>query len=49
MVETPSGTEVTAVLLGAPSNRLRFAEARRMLDWTFRFGLPRATAAAGTE
>jgi serine-type D-Ala-D-Ala endopeptidase (penicillin-binding protein 7) len=49
MVETPSGTEVTAVLLGAPSNRLRFAEARRLLDWTFRFGLPRATAAAGNE
>jgi len=49
MVETPSGTEVTAVLLGAPSNRLRFAEARRLLDWTFRFGLPRAAAATGTE
>jgi len=49
MVETPSGTEVTAVLLGAPSNRLRFAEARRLLDWTFRFGLPRAAATAGTE
>jgi serine-type D-Ala-D-Ala endopeptidase (penicillin-binding protein 7) len=48
-VETPSGTEVTAVLLGAPSNRLRFAEARRLLDWTFRFGLPRAAAASGTE
>jgi D-alanyl-D-alanine carboxypeptidase len=49
MVETPSGTEVTAVLLGAPSNRMRFAEARRLLDWTFRFGLPRATAVTGTE
>jgi len=49
MVETPSGTEVTAVLLGAPSNRLRFAEARRLLDWTFRFGLPKAAASAGTE
>ena len=49
MVETPSGTEVTAVLLGAPSNRLRFAEARRLLDWTFRFGLPRAAAAVGNE
>ena len=49
MVETPSGTEVTAVLLGAPSNRLRFAEARRLLDWTFRFGLPRADAATATE
>ncbi len=49
MVETPSGTEVTAVLLGAPSNRLRFAEARRLLDWTFRFGLPNAQAAQGTE
>lgn len=41
LVETPSGSEVTAVLLGAPTNRLRFAEARRLLDWTFRFGLPR--------
>src|SRR5438552_411432 len=49
MVETPSGTEVTAVLLGAPSNRLRFAEARRMLDWNFRFGLPQAAAANGGE
>jgi D-alanyl-D-alanine endopeptidase (penicillin-binding protein 7) len=49
MVETPSGTEVTAVLLGAPSNRMRFAEARRLLDWTFRFGLPRASAASGNE
>ncbi len=49
MVETPSGTEVTAVLLGAPSNRLRFAEARRLLDWTFRFGLPQASAANGNE
>ncbi len=49
MVETPSGTEVTAVLLGAPSNRLRFAEARRLLDWTFRFGLARADAAMGNE
>ena len=49
MVETPSGTEVTAVLLGAPSNRLRFAEARRLLDWTFRFGLPQAGAATGAE
>ncbi|MBI4365161.1 MAG: D-alanyl-D-alanine carboxypeptidase [Candidatus Latescibacteria bacterium] len=45
LVETPSGSEVTAVLLGAPSNRLRFAEARRLLDWTFRFGLPRNDAA----
>jgi len=39
LVEAPSGTEVTAVLLGAPSNRMRFAEARRLLDWTFRYGL----------
>jgi D-alanyl-D-alanine carboxypeptidase len=44
LVETPSGAEVTAVLLGAPSNRLRFAEARRLLDWTFRFGLSRNDA-----
>jgi len=35
----PNGTAVTAVVLGAPSNALRFAEARRILDWTFRFGL----------
>jgi len=49
LVETPSGTEVTAVLLGAPSNRLRFAEARRLLDWTFRFGLPRDEAAPGND
>jgi len=49
LVETPSGTEVTAVLLGAPSNRLRFAEARRLLDWTFRFGLPQSSAAAGND
>jgi D-alanyl-D-alanine endopeptidase (penicillin-binding protein 7) len=38
-VETASGTEITAVLLGAPSNTLRFAEARRLLDWSYRFGL----------
>ena len=49
LVETPSGTEVTAVLLGAPSNRMRFAEARRLLDWTFRFGLPQAGVAPGND
>lgn len=38
-VKTPTGVNITAVLLGAPSNALRFAEARRLLDWTFRFGL----------
>lgn len=38
-VEAPTGTGITAVVLGAPSNALRFAEARRILDWTFRFGL----------
>ena len=58
-VTGPTGINVTAVLLGAPSNalrfaeagdakrgeqefqeaQLRFAEARRILDWTFRFGL----------
>ena len=38
-VETSSGTEITAVLLGAPSNTLRFAEVRRLLDWSYRFGL----------
>jgi len=40
-LQTPTGTEVTAVLLGAPSNALRFAEAKRILDWTFRFALHR--------
>jgi D-alanyl-D-alanine endopeptidase (penicillin-binding protein 7) len=40
-ITSPSGTEVTAVLLGAPSNALRFAEAKRILDWTFRFALHR--------
>jgi D-alanyl-D-alanine endopeptidase (penicillin-binding protein 7) len=40
-IQSPSGTEVTAVLLGAPSNALRFAEAKRILDWTFRFALHR--------
>lgn len=38
-IEGPAGAEITAVVLGAPSNALRFAEARRILDWTFRFGL----------
>ena len=38
-VKGPTGVDVTAVVLGAPSNALRFAEARRILDWTFRFGL----------
>jgi D-alanyl-D-alanine endopeptidase (penicillin-binding protein 7) len=45
-VEAPTGTGITAVVLGAPSNALRFAEARRILDWTFRFGLNAATSAA---
>jgi D-alanyl-D-alanine endopeptidase (penicillin-binding protein 7) len=40
-IQAPTGMEITAVLLGAPSNALRFAEARRILDWTFRFGLHR--------
>ena len=40
-VKAPSGADITAVVLGAPSNALRFAEARRILDWTFRFGLTR--------
>ena len=40
-IQAPTGTEITAVLLGAPSNALRFAEARRILDWTFRFALHR--------
>jgi D-alanyl-D-alanine endopeptidase (penicillin-binding protein 7) len=40
-ITAPTGTEITAVLLGAPSNALRFAEARRILDWTFRFALHR--------
>jgi D-alanyl-D-alanine endopeptidase (penicillin-binding protein 7) len=40
-IQSPTGTEITAVLLGAPSNALRFAEARRILDWTIRFALHR--------
>jgi len=40
-IQAPTGTEITAVLLGAPSNALRFAEAKRILDWTFRFALHR--------
>jgi D-alanyl-D-alanine endopeptidase (penicillin-binding protein 7) len=40
-VKGPEGADITAVVLGAPSNALRFAEARRILDWTFRFGLNR--------
>ena len=38
-IKGPTGEDITAVVLGAPSNALRFAEARRILDWTFRFGL----------
>lgn len=48
-VETTSGTEITAVLLGAPSNALRFAEARRLLDWSYRFGLSRGEARASED
>ena len=40
-ITAPTGTEITAVLLGAPSNALRFAEARRILEWTVRFALHR--------
>jgi len=40
-IQAPTGTEITAVLLGAPSNALRFAEARRVLEWTIRFALHR--------
>jgi len=48
-VETTSGTEITAVLLGAPSNALRFAEARRLLDWSYRFGLARTEVRASGD
>jgi D-alanyl-D-alanine endopeptidase (penicillin-binding protein 7) len=48
-VESPSGAAITAVVLGAPSNALRFAEARRILDWTFRFGLTRPDLGADGE
>jgi len=48
-VEGPTGNAVTAVVLGAPSNALRFAEARRILDWTFRFGLTRPELGADGE
>jgi D-alanyl-D-alanine endopeptidase (penicillin-binding protein 7) len=40
-IQAPTGTEITAVVLGAPSNALRFAEAKRILDWTVRFALHR--------
>jgi D-alanyl-D-alanine endopeptidase (penicillin-binding protein 7) len=40
-IQAPTGTEITAVVLGAPSNALRFAEAKRILDWTIRFALHR--------
>src|SRR6202008_1219391 len=43
-IKGENGSEITAVVLGAPSNALRFAEARRILDWTFRFGLLPAVA-----
>jgi D-alanyl-D-alanine endopeptidase (penicillin-binding protein 7) len=46
-VAAPSGADITAVVLGAPSNALRFAEARRILDWTFRFGLNQEDAVSG--
>ena len=48
-VETQSGSEITAVLLGAPSNALRFAEARRLLDWSYRFGLARPDTPGGDD
>jgi len=35
LVETPSATEVTAVLLGAPSNGSG-SRGEKVLDWTFR-------------
>ena len=43
-IEGENGETITAVVLGAPSNALRFAEARRILAWTFRFGLVPAVA-----
>lgn len=48
-IEGPAGAEITAVVLGAPSNALRFAEARRILDWTFRFGLNASTPDGGDD
>ena len=48
-IEGPAGAEITAVVLGAPSNALRFAEARRILDWTFRFGLNATIPDGGDE
>jgi D-alanyl-D-alanine endopeptidase (penicillin-binding protein 7) len=48
-VKGPTGIDITAVLLGAPSNALRFAEARRILDWTFRFGLNRPETIPETD
>jgi D-alanyl-D-alanine endopeptidase (penicillin-binding protein 7) len=48
-VKGPDGTDVTAIVLGAPSNALRFAEARRILDWTFRFGLGLPESTPGND
>jgi D-alanyl-D-alanine carboxypeptidase len=48
-VKSPEGSDITAIVLGAPSNALRFAEARRILDWTFRFGLTKAVTTPESE
>ena len=48
-VKSPEGSDITAIVLGAPSNALRFAEARRILDWTFRFGLTKVETTPESE
>lgn len=48
-VKSPEGSDITAIVLGAPSNALRFAEARRILDWTFRFGLTKTETTPESE
>jgi D-alanyl-D-alanine endopeptidase (penicillin-binding protein 7) len=36
LVENPSGEKMTAVVLGAPGDKLRFREIRKMLDWGYK-------------
>jgi len=36
LVKNSSGEKLTAVVLGAPGDKLRFREIRRMLDWGFK-------------
>jgi D-alanyl-D-alanine carboxypeptidase len=36
LVRNKKGERLTLVLLGVPGDRLRFKEARRLLDWGYR-------------